>query len=154
MAQRRDDAFQLGDVLVIGAQLLAQPGHGRFQDHGPGARRQRQGRVVNRHLKLAVGVDNLDLLILQHAAVLISQHRQQNFVHQFFFGRMPVDIEVARKGAAGSVLQHVPPPNVGGMRDAHVVGNHVGNQAHPAPLQRRGKPQERRLIADLRIEAR
>ena len=88
------------------------------------------GSVVNGNVELPVGVDNLDLLILQDAAVLIAQHRQQNLVHQLFFGWMPVDIEIAGEGAAGSVFQHVPPPDVGGMRDAHVVGNHVGDQAH------------------------
>ena len=128
MAQGGDDAFHLGDVFVSSAQLLAQLRHGRFQDHGPGARRQRQRSAVDRNLKLALGEVDLDLLILQHAAVLIAEHRQQNFVHQLFLRRMPVDIEEPGEGTAGAVLQHVPPPDVGGVRDAHVVGNHVGDQ--------------------------
>ena len=154
MAQSGNDAFHFGYVLIFRSQFLAQPGHRRLQKHGPGAGRQRQRRFVNGDVKLTVGVDNLDLLILQHASVLIPQRRQQNFVHQLFFGRMPIDIEKPREGTAGTVLQHIPPPKVGGMRDAHMVGNHVGNQSHLVSLERRGKSSERRLVADLRIEAR
>src|SRR3984893_1606007 len=67
---------------------------------------------------------------------------------------MPIDIEEARERTAGPVFQHIPPPPVRWMRDAHVVGDYVGDQAHVVLLERCREAQEGVFIADFRIEPR
>src|SRR5437868_13158633 len=46
------------------------------------------------------------------------------------------DVEMARVARAGAVLQHVHPPAVAGVADAHVVG-HDRSEEHTSELQSR-----------------
>ena len=91
-------------------------------------------------------------LALEDQTELIGKKGQQDLVGQFGLGRLPIDIEIAGVVRAWSILQHVPPPQIRRMGDAHMVGHDVDHQAHAPLLQAFGKRGEFFLRADFRIE--
>ncbi len=102
----------------------------------------------------AVHVLEADLLPLEHRTIAVAKNRQEDLVFQLRLQRVPVDVENRGVPRAGSVFQHVLPPRVGRLRDAHVVRHEVDDVPHVAPAQRLDEPPIRRLVSDLRIEPR
>ena len=94
----------------------------------------------------------MQLLIFEHAAELIAQDRQQHLATQGFLGRAPVDVEEAGVLRRGSVFQHVLPPAVMRVVDAHVVGHDVDDQPQPLVAQCLGKGVKLLFGAQLRVE--
>ena len=151
---RGDDALDLEHVGVIGRMAVAQVGDDRFQQGQDGARPDREARLPVDGEERARFVRDRDLLVLQHAAVLLAQHRQQHLLVQLGLGRVPVDVEEGGEGRAAAVLQHVVPPVVVRAGDAHVVGDDVHDQPHVPLLQRGGQRVEVAVGADLRVQPR
>ena len=103
--------------------------------------------------KSAAVIQDANGLTFEDQAKLVGQKGQQDFIGQLGFGRVPVNIEMAGIVGTGPVLQHIPPPQVRGMGDAHVVGHDVDDQAHAALLQALGECGELFLRTDFGIEA-
>ena len=82
----------------------------------------------------ALEVD-LQFAAFQDASVLIAQNRKQNLVVQIGFERLPVDVEIGRVGRARSVLEHVHPPVIVRLADAHVVRDEIEDLSHPVRVQ-------------------
>ena len=64
-------------------------------------------------------------------------------------GWVPVDVEVAGVAAVGPASEHVLPPAVRGVADAHVVGDEVDHHAHAVVVEGAPQPPERRLPTEL-----
>ena len=109
------------------------------QDQRVGRRSDRQAGLVVVHGECAVGVLQPQLAALQHDAVVIAEHREQDLAAQLLLQRPPVDVEVLGVGGGAAVLEHVLPPGVGAAGDAHVVRHHVDEHAHAALAQLRGE---------------
>ncbi len=84
---------------------------------------------------------NLQLPALEHPSVLIAEDREQNLAAQAGFERMPIDVEIGGVSRAGPVLEHIGPPEVARLADAHVVGNEIEHLSH---LRGRAAPRPRR----------
>ena len=110
--------------------------------------------MVRGHVEPPGLVGDLELLVLEHAAVLFSQHGQQHLLVQLGLRRVPVDVEERGVGRAAPVLEHVVPPVVVRAGDAHVVGDDVHDEAHAALLQRRRQRVQVAVRADLGVQAR
>ena len=116
--------------------------------------RDRQRLVVVADDERAVAIGELQLLPLEHRAVLIAEDRDQDLVGQLVLHRMPVDVEEAREARARAVLEHVEPPRVRRLRDAHVVRHEVHDVPHAARVQRVDPRPVLLVGADLRVEPR
>ena len=101
---------------------------------GVGGRGDRQAGLVVVHGEGAVGVLQPQLPALQHDAVVITEHREQDLAAQLLLQWSPVDVEVIGVGRGAPVLEHVLPPGVGAAGDTHVVRHHVDE--HPMPRSR------------------
>src|SRR5581483_4404441 len=84
-------------------------------------------------------VRELNLLLFKHPAVLIAQHRQQHFVIQILFGRVPVYVEKGGEGRARPVFEDVVPPLIARAGNAHVVGDDVHHEPQAVPFERAGE---------------
>ncbi len=74
--------------------------------------------------RAAIALD-LNFARFDRPAVVIAQDWHQHAVVQRFFLRFPIDVEIGGVSAGGAVFQHIPPPAIVAVRDAHVVGHHV-----------------------------
>jgi hypothetical protein len=128
------------DVEAVGQDLRVGVG-------GDGQARPRVPQVEG-----AVRELELELLGLQHAAVLVGEDGQEHAIAQLRLDRGPVDVEEGRAGRGPPVLQHVQPPGIGVARDPHVVGHHVEDQAETPGGQRGGQTVEGGRAADLGVE--
>ena len=90
--------------------------------------RQHRRPVVDREDPLVK--DQLQLALLQHAAVLVAEDRQQHLVLELALQRLPVDVEEQRVLRRRAILQHVHPPRVRRLRDPHVVRHEVDDDPH------------------------
>lgn len=94
------------------------------------------------------------LLTFEHGAVLIAENRNQDFVGELVFDRVPLDVEEMRKPGARPVLEHVLPPPVGRLRNAHVVRHEIEDVPHVVRAKRADPFAVFRVGADVRIERR
>ena len=154
MLDRGQDALQLQQIRRVVGPAAPQIGDDRLENRADRARPQRQARVEVAAMKRAAVVLDGDLLVFEHAAVLIAQHRQQDLVGELGLGRIPVDVEEPRRRRAARVLEHVLPVAIFRRGDAHVVRHHVHEQAHAARAQRGRQRVEILVGADLRVQAR
>ena len=104
------------------------------------------------HGEGAVGVLQPQLPALQHDAVVITEHREQDLAAQLLLQWSPVDVEVIGVGRGAPVLEHVLPPGVGAAGDAHVVRHHVDEHPHAALAQPRRQGLQILVGADLWVE--
>ena len=102
----------------------------------PGARVGRKSAIVVTNDEPLILKSQLQLLLFEHLAKLIAQHRQQHFAAQAFLRRVPVDVEVLGEGRSRPVFQHVLPPAIVRIVDAHVIGHDVDEQAQLVIAQR------------------
>ena len=77
-----------------------------------GVGRDRQPLVVVARRRTRRRVRELQLLPLEHGAVLIAENRDQHLVRELVLHRMPLDVEEAREARARAVLEDVQPPRV------------------------------------------
>ena len=149
----REDAQELETVVAL-ADLREQRVGVDLEDAVVGARRDRQHAAEVVRVERAVDVVQRDLLPLERRAVRVSENRQQHLVLELHLERMPVDVEKRRVLGAGAVLEHVLPPGIGRLRDAHVIGHQVDDVAHVMAAQRPHPAVVALAIAYLRIELR
>src|SRR5262249_19365606 len=90
------------------------------------------------------------IAVLEHAAVVVGQHRQEHDVAQAGLWRIPVDVEVRRVAARRAVFQHVPPPRVVGA-DRHVIRDDVEHLAEAGAPQRLGQARVAWRAAELAV---
>lgn len=88
----------------------------------------------------------------EHSAVMIVKHRHQNFSTQFFFQRMPVDIEKVGINGRFPVLQNIEPPGVVAAHHSHMIGHDVHDYSHAVLVENFHKAIEILGSANLRIE--
>ena len=94
--------------------------------------RDRQQLVVVADDEQAVAIGELQLLALEDGAVLIAEDRDEHFVGELVLHRMPFDVEEASEARARPVLEHVEPPRIRGLGDAHVIRHDVEHVPHAA----------------------
>ncbi len=152
MLKRRHDALQLHALGHLGGEFFGHPLEGLLEHRHPAARIGREAALVVADDKPHVLVGQLQFLGFENLAELIAQHRQQHFAAQRLLGRIPVDVEVARKGGSLAVFEHVLPPGVVRVIDAHVVGHDVDQQSESVPLKRFGQQTQLVLVAQARLE--
>ena len=70
-------------------------------------------------------VDDFQVAVFQHAAERFAEKRQQDLVLQAGGGRVPFDIEEVGEVGAFAIFEHIEPPHVARVVDAHVVGHDV-----------------------------
>src|SRR2546430_17191801 len=90
-----------------------------------------------------------DFAALENTAIMIAENRNQQFVAQLLFMRLPIDIEVGGISTGRPVLEHVPPVAIAAPADRHVIGNDVKHLAELALNQARGKARVRFAAAEL-----
>jgi hypothetical protein len=78
---------------------------------------------------------DLQFAALENAPVLIAQDREQDFVLEIGLERFPIDIEVGRVDRTGPVFEHIHPPVVERLADAHVVRDEIDDLAHPVSVE-------------------
>ncbi len=150
--ERGQDAAQLLEPRVLRPEAARERVEAIGQDLRVGVGGDRQARPRVAQVEGAVRELELELLGLERAPVLIRQDRQEHSIAQLGLDRRPVDVEEAGAGGGPAVLEHVQPPGVGVARDAHVVRDHVEDQAEAARGQRGGQAIEGGRPADLGIE--
>ena len=118
-----NDALKLGikTFLLVFDEILQRD----LENESVCARRNRQPAIVVGQIKRAFLEMDLELTALEHASVLIGQDWQQHFVAQFDFERSPIDVKIARIYRARSVFEHIHPPLIERLGDAHVVRDKV-----------------------------
>ena len=94
----------------------------------------------------------MQLAALNDATILIAQDRQQNFVTQVRFERMPVDIEIGRIPGARPVFEHIHPPLVERLGDSHMIRDEIEHLAHRVRMQFRNPRVVIFARADGRVE--
>ena len=150
VARRGENALQLVGVAAV---VLLEPALHRLFEHSPECvGRDRQRLVVVADEERAVAIGQPQFLPLEDRAVLIAENRDQDLVGELVLHRMPFDVEEAREARARSVLEHVEPPRVRRLRDAHVVRHEVHDLAHPARVHRFYPRPVVRVGANLRVE--
>ena len=99
-------------------------------------RRDREHVVVILDRERGVFPAQTKIAALEHPAVVVGQHRQEQHVAKPRLRRVPVDVEVRGVAARGPVLEHVPPPRIVRPADGHVVGDDVEHLPEPRAPQR------------------
>ncbi len=132
MVQRRDDAFQLHPLGVIGWHIRRQMFQHAPENQDPRAVVRWIATVIVADEKSLIFVDQLKLLILEDLAELVAQHREENTTLQGCFRRRPIDIEETCVLRAGAVFQDIAPPFIVRIVDPHVVRHEVQHHARPA----------------------
>ena len=87
---------------------------------------EKEGARLEMHLQFAA---------LEDASVLIAQNREQNLVVEIRFERLPFDVEIGRVERAGSVFEHIHPPLIERLADAHVVRDEIDDLSHAVRVQ-------------------
>ena len=130
--ERGQDALEFGIkiFLLIFGQILPCD----LQNVPISAGRDRQPAIVVGKIKSALFEVDLELAPLEHASVLIAQNRQQNFAAQVRLERMPIDVEVRRVHRARPIFEHIHPPLIKRLGDAHMVGNEIEQLSHSMPV--------------------
>jgi hypothetical protein len=104
---------------------------------------ERAARGVEAQRQLAAG---------QHRAIMRAEDRQQHLGAKLTALRRPVDVEEVGVERALARLEHVEPPVIVGLADAHVVGHEIEHEAHAARPQRIGEAHEIVPGADLGVD--
>ena len=133
--QAGHNALVFQHLLVLAAQGRDQLLQRDAQNIDIGARVDRQIGLPVAQKERAILVAQHQLAVLQHAAVLLAQDRQQHLVLQLGLQRVPVDVEERREARAGAVFEHIHPPAIGALADAHMIRHHIENLAHAARVQ-------------------
>ena len=131
--ERGDDALEFGVEILVA--MRREEIERDLQDVPIGAGRDRPFVLVVVEIKRAGFEPHLQLAALEHAPVLIAEDRQQHLVVQVGLQRPPVDVEIGRVDGARAILEHVHPPRVERLADAHVVRDEVEHLAHPVRVQ-------------------
>ncbi len=118
------------------------------------ARRHRHAVLAVAHLEAAAVAAEAQLAGFEHAAEVIAEDRQQHHVAPPLLARLPVDVEIGGVAARRTVLEHVPPPAVGGPGDGHVIGDDVEDLAQALAGQRLAQSRVPRLAAELGADPR
>ena len=66
---------------------------------------------------------------------MVAQYRQENFVTQIRFQRMPVDVEVGRVPGAGPIFEYIHPPLIERLGDSDVVRYKIEQLTHRVRMQ-------------------
>ena len=133
--ERGENALQFGvEILLF---LLRQLLERDLENVPIGARRDREFVIVIAQKKRAGVEVHLQFAALQDASVLIAQDREQDLVLQIGFERLPLDVEIGRVERAGPVFEHIHPPVIERLADAHVVRDEIEHLSHPVRVQLR-----------------
>ncbi|MNN24259.1 hypothetical protein D3C81_1376860 [compost metagenome] len=90
----------------------------------------------------------------QRVPVGVAEDRQQHLAVQRGVGRLPVDVEILRMGAALAVREHVAPPAVVRGIGSHMVRHDVHHQTQPRRAGARGQRQQASFAAQFRVDLR
>jgi len=130
-------------------------GHDRSEDFGIALRIDRKlvlevprGEAARRGV-----VAKLDFTGLQCIAVRASKDRQQHAGQPAIRDRFPIDVEGRSMRRVLAPFQHVEPPVIVGLADAHVVRHEVENEAEVVRSQRIAHARESLVAAQFGIEA-
>ena len=150
--QRGQDAQELVQLRVVGAEFGRErpdraPIHLRRE---PGVGRQHVVEIL--HDEDAVPELEVELAAFEHAAVLVTEDRQQELCLECRLDRSPVDIEVARARGPGAVLEDVAPPRVRAGTDPHVIRHEVDHVTQSESGQTGNEAGVRLRSAELRID--
>src|SRR5262249_39566437 len=96
MPEPRDDAAQLEEMRVLGAQRLLQVLEMPLENGHVGTGRDGQDRVVVTNGEGAGPVLELKTLGFQHSSVLVAENGEEHLVLELGLERIPLDIEGAR----------------------------------------------------------
>src|SRR5581483_766037 len=88
----------------------------------------------------------LELAALEHAPQVVLEHGEEQRL-------APVDVEQVGEAAVLPVLEHVPPPAVAAVGDAHVVGHDVEDEPEPGVARGGGELLEADAAAELLADA-
>ncbi len=91
---------------------------------------------------------------LEDLAVLIAEQGQQHLALQLRLDGGPIDVEVARVGRAGTVLEHVAPPGIRHRIAGHVIRHEVGEMTEAAAAKSGAPGRVLLLVSELGIERR
>ena len=92
------------------------------------------------------------IAVLEHATVMVGQHREEHDVPQARLRWVPVDVEVRGVAAGRAVLQHVPPPRIVWAADGHVIGHDVEHLPESGAPERFGQSRMPGRAAELAID--
>ena len=146
--RRRELAQGVGDEC----QRLGSRPLGRDRQQAvEGLRRDREHVVLIPDRERDAVPAEAQIAALQHATVVVGEHRKEHDVAKPRLRRVPIDVEVRRVAARGAVLEHVPPPGIVGAADGHVIGNDVEHLSEPDAAQRFGEPRVSRRPAELAV---
>ena len=148
-ASSRESSSDVHSVPVaVGPGLI----FSRLEDRGNGLRIDGQHPVEIFHDEAAVFERHLYVALLEIFTVRVPQYRGKDFVPQLRFERLPINVEKVRVSGGAPVLQHVLPPRIRAVSDAHVIGHDIENQAHAVGLQLEHQVPELLLAADLGVK--
>ncbi len=129
MFDRRDDALEFELFLLRDASAHQRV---RALEHRlEAARIDRQHRLPIVDGKNAVDELQLEVALIEDSPVLVAEDGEQHLVRELALERAPIDVEIRRVNRRLAVLEHVHPPGVAHIGDAHVVRHHVDDQAQP-----------------------
>lgn len=67
----------------------------------------------------------------QYSTIVIAKNRNQQFIPEFSFERLPIDIEVRSVGTRWPILEHIPPVLIVSAGNRHVIGDDIQHLSEP-----------------------
>ena len=95
-----------------------------------------------------------NLALLQRLAVIAAQEGNQQLAFEQRVGRIPLNVEELRVGAAAAPFEHIQPPGITGATHRHVVGDDIEDQPHALGAQCIDQTVQGGLAAQFGIDAR
>lgn len=88
----------------------------------------------------------------QHVAVMVAEQRQQQLALEFGLEGVPVDVEEIGVARALAPLEHIEPPRVVDLADAHMIRNKIEDEAEAVQSERVAECDEAVPAADLGVD--
>jgi hypothetical protein len=76
-----------------------------------------------------------ELTAIEDAGVAIGEDREEDLAMEAGGWGIPVDIEMVGEAAGGAMRQQIRPPGIGGIGDAHIVGDEIEDEAHATGVE-------------------
>src|SRR5262249_61831908 len=70
---------------------------------------------------------------------MVAKDGHEDAIVELLLVRLPIDVEVGGVAAGGAIFQHIPPPAIAGVRDAHVIGHDIEDLAEMMLAERIAK---------------
>jgi hypothetical protein len=135
MLESGENAEELQKLWVITSHLLFEVFKAKSQYLLVSSGSHWKSSVIIKNEESPLLKVHTEFLILEDAAILISQNRKEHLVLKFILYGFPIDIEKVGVGRTGAIFEHIDPPPVFVFDDAHVIRDDIEHLAHSVSFE-------------------